>query len=201
MKTAITTFVALFITLAVNAQSSGDLAMASVSYGDKYSENKTDNAVVVAEMLDPNTFLETGKSLESQNDFQGALAELDKALLLNENFAPAHDLKSIVYIKLGRFQKALREANDAIKLDSKLSSAYNHRGIVYYYQANYTQALNDYTRAISLNPEYGNAYFNRALARISVDDEKGAYDDLIRARKLHCQGVDEVLKDLFPDKQ
>jgi tetratricopeptide (TPR) repeat protein len=201
MKTGLLISLFLMSSIISNAQYSTTSGSGDFGYGDHFVDNRASSGSMVSELMNPFTFYEKGKSLERNDDYNGALAEFDKATTLDEGFAEAYDYKAIVYIKLGRFQKALKEVSKALENDPDLAEAYNHWGIILFYQENFTQAINEYTRAITLKPAYGNAYFNRALARLSANDLKGSYDDLIRARNLKCEGIDEVIHEYFPEKE
>ena len=48
----------------------------------------------------------------------------------------------------------------------------------------YSLAIADYNQAIQLKPDFGLAFNNRAKAKAASGDNKGAQDDLRRARDL-----------------
>lgn len=76
-------------------------------------------------------FLQGGDQAK-KGDFQGAIANFDKALALNPNYAEAYNSRGEAHSKLGDKQEAIKDYNQAIALDPKFAAAYSNRGAIYY---------------------------------------------------------------------
>ncbi|WP_159297824.1 serine protease, partial [Microcystis aeruginosa] len=96
-----------------------------------------------------------------QKKYELALADLNKAMKLNPNYALAYSGRGELYYYQKKYDLALADFNKAIELDSKSAMAYNNRGLLYYYQKKYELALADWNKAIELDSKLAMAYSNR----------------------------------------
>ena len=102
-----------------------------------------------------------GGSYSLQKKYELALADLNKAMKLNPNYALAYSGRGELYYYQKKYELALADFNKAIELDSKLAIAYNNRGGIYYNQQKYELALADFNKAIELDSKLAIAYINR----------------------------------------
>jgi tetratricopeptide (TPR) repeat protein len=72
-----------------------------------------------------------GLARYSQGDLGGALADLDRAIALEENNAWALALRGETYRKMGEYEQALADLDRAIALDEKYAWALALRGEIY----------------------------------------------------------------------
>jgi tetratricopeptide (TPR) repeat protein len=70
-----------------------------------------------------------GKTDHDKGDYDSALANLDRAILLDPNNAEAYDSRGEVYASKGDYAHAIADYNEALRLDLRLESAANHRTI------------------------------------------------------------------------
>lgn len=128
-----------------------------------------------------------------QQDYQGAIADYDRAILIDPKFAQAYNNRG--FVKAGQLQDyrgGLADINRAIAIDPKLADAYRNRAELK------TQALHDvrggladYDQAIQLNPKYGLAYGSRGILKHDIlNDKSGGIMDLRQAIKLFQQQGD-----------
>jgi len=96
-----------------------------------------------------------------QQKYELALADFNKAIELNRNYAKAYNNRGLLYIDQQKYELALADFNKAIELDSNFAEAYNNRGNLYQDQKKYELALADYSKAIDINPNDAKAYYNR----------------------------------------
>jgi serine/threonine protein kinase len=110
-------------------------------------------------------------------DFSGALADLDKAIELDPELADAYRDRGTLKIseQLKDVSGALADLDKAIKLDPKNSLAYYNRGAVKNLKkpSDISGALADYNKAIELDPKIFFAYINRAQLKHKLSNLKG----------------------------
>ena len=84
---------------------------------------------------------------------QEALADFDRAIALDANYAQAYANRGQVHRQMNRLDLALADYNKALALDQNYAAAYLGRGQVYRAQGRALEALNDYNRAIQMSAE------------------------------------------------
>jgi tetratricopeptide (TPR) repeat protein len=90
-------------------------------------------------------------------------ADLDKALALDEDFAPAHRMRGVQFVNQKEFDRALEAFDDAIRADREFAEAYADRGAAFF---------------------DGFAALNRASPQTATKDAMRALKDLERATQL-----------------
>jgi tetratricopeptide (TPR) repeat protein len=174
-------------------------------FADENPESKTDEGAFVLQLTGTDTIADakmkeaysyylSAITCEINEDFTGAIKELNKAIEIKPDFAEAYDKRGVVNTKMYNYDKALRDLTKAINLKKNYAEAYSHRGIVQYVLQNFKKADADYTRAIEVNPQYAKAYYNRGLARLMLDDYTGAMLDMRQALDLNCKEAENILQ-------
>jgi tetratricopeptide (TPR) repeat protein/V8-like Glu-specific endopeptidase len=134
-----------------------------------------------------------------KGDYQGALADFDRAIALQPDYAEAYNNRGILkYEKLNDPQGALADYNRVIVLQPNNALAYNNRGNLK--KINDPQgALADLDRAITLQESSANVlksdlastYYNRGnLKYETLNDPQGALADYNRAIALQPDDAD-----------
>jgi tetratricopeptide (TPR) repeat protein len=131
-----------------------------------------------------------GVELESQGRLKEAIAEYDKTLHLDPNFALAYNNRGAAYANLGQFQRAIQDYDEAIRLDPQYTLAYYNRGLAHANLGQFQQAIQDYDEAIRLNPQdawtyydRGNAYYDLGQLERAIQD----YDEAIRLNPEYAE--------------
>jgi tetratricopeptide (TPR) repeat protein len=126
----------------------------------------------------------------SAGDYQGALADYNRAIELNPKMAIAYNNRgSLKENQLQDLQGALSDYDRAIKLNPKMDFAYNNRGLLKTEKLQDIQGgIADFDRAIQINPNYALAYGNRGYVKHDrLNDKTGGITDMQKAAKLFKQ--------------
>ena len=132
-------------------------------------------------------YLNSAQSKLRLDDFDGAIADFDRAIELNPNDAVAiknrGNAKSSKNDKNGAMADYLR----AIELKPNFAVPYNNLGIKYYERREYEKAISSFTRSIELETDpasKANSYVGRANVKEEIKDYSGAIADCLEAIKL-----------------
>ncbi len=148
------------------------------------------------ELLSKNWYSEYEKlltqvnALSSNNDLNGAMDLLGKALAIDPAGHQAYALRGVINYRLGNTDKAMADMNEAIRIKPDKSTYYSDRAYLNNQLRNYEQALADYNKAIELDPE-NMVYSERALIKFGMNQmDPGVAADL----KMH---LDSYYQDDF----
>jgi tetratricopeptide (TPR) repeat protein len=132
-------------------------------------------------------YIASGSQKFEKGDYQGSLADYNRAIQINPNLAIAYNSRGVLKAdKLQDIQSALTDYNRAIQFDPKFALAYKNRGILKEKELQDSKgALADFNRSIQLDPNDASAYYNRGYLKIvKSNDNQGALTDLNRAIQL-----------------
>ena len=117
-------------------------------------------------------------------DFDGALADFNRAIVLHPKYAYAYNDRGNVKADKGDSDGAIADYSRAIDLHPKYAYAYYNRAIVKEEKGDPDGALADYNRAIELDLKDPNAYYGRGNVKKEKGDFNGALADYNRAIEL-----------------
>ena len=141
------------------------------------------NFAVPNNVTAPQDFVSVGKRKLKQEDYQGAIAEFDKALVANPNDVNSLYNRAVVNLELENFDAAISDVGRVIELNPNNAVAYYYRGRSYDYLKDYQSAITNYDEAIRLNAEFAIAYHSRGTGYYYLKDYQSAiadYDEAIR---------------------
>ena len=69
--------------------------------------------------------------LKDQGQFEEAIREYDKSILLNPEHPDSYNGRGVAYVLLGQFERGVQEFDAAIDRDQRFAEAYNNRGLAY----------------------------------------------------------------------
>ena len=140
--------------------------------------------------LNPSAWMYLGRGLnryQSQN-YQGAIADFNKAIELQPKFAGAYSVRGAARVAIGKKKGALADANKAIELQPNYAPNYLTRGATHFGLGNYQEAIADSTKVLELDffdqGTIYNAYVIRAEAHTQLKDYELAIKDYTQAIKL-----------------
>ncbi len=94
---------------------------------------------------------EKGDSYQDKGQWDKAIAEYNKAIELNPEYAEAYYNRGTAYAQgKGQFDQAISDFTKAIELNPKHAKAYNNRGITYYKLDQSDHACDDFQKACEL---------------------------------------------------
>ncbi len=97
-----------------------------------------------------------------------ALASLDRALILNPDFAPGHYNRGNALFALDRHEEALASFDRTLALEPGHVDAYYNRGNALRELRRHDEALASYRRALTLAPDRADIHVNAALTLLRI---------------------------------
>jgi len=131
-----------------------------------------------------------GRELYEKREFTEALMNLNKALDIDPNYAPAYFLRGNIKDNFDDRHGAMKDYNMALEKNPKFTDAFFARGNVKMKLQDYYGAIADFTSCISLNENNIEAYFNRGKAKQFLQAYEDAINDCSKIIQLHPKNVD-----------
>jgi tetratricopeptide (TPR) repeat protein len=154
----------------------------------KVSHNtKSAIAVIAIQQATASDFLIESSEKYKKGDLQGAIADLDKAISLNPDYAEAYNSRGLTYRALKDYQKAIADYDKAIALNPKLALAYTNRGIIYHALKEYPKAIADFDKAIEINANHTYAYNSRGNTYAELKEHAKAIADYTKAIEINSE--------------
>jgi tetratricopeptide (TPR) repeat protein len=131
-----------------------------------------------------------GRDLYEKREFTEALLNLNKALEVDPNYAPAYFLRGNIKDNFDDRHGAMKDYNAAIEKNPKFADAFFARGNVKMKLQDYYGAIADFTSCISFNENNIEAYFNRGKAKQFLQAYEDAINDCTKIIQIHPKNVD-----------
>ncbi|MBO1350662.1 MAG: tetratricopeptide repeat protein [Hormoscilla sp. GUM202] len=135
---------------------------------------------------DANAYLERARAKMILQDYEEAIADIDRAIQQNPKDANAYLERAHANMMLQDYEGAIADIDRAIQQNPKDANAYLERASVNMELQDYESAIADASEAIELKPNFAEAYWLRSEARRELGDEEGAHADEQKAQDLEA---------------
>ena len=178
--------------IGVNGETTSD-AEGRVSYGlgiplEIYLATQN-NFTVPDRIAPPQDFASLGRRKLNQKDYQGAIADFDRALAKNPHDLDVLSGRGEAYYQLGKYDAAIADFDEALQRNSNNSAFLFYRGNSHDKLGEYGKAIADFDKTIRLNPENAVAYYNRGISYNKLGEPKKAIADFNQAINLNPQNA------------
>ena len=120
-----------------------------------------------------------------RRDWDGAIADFDRALQFDPKLAQAYDNRGDAKTETGDFDGAIADFNRALQLNPKYAKAYDNRGLAKLSRGDLDGAMADFNRALQFDPKLAPAYEARGVVKEQKGELDGAIADCNRAIELN----------------
>ncbi len=129
------------------------------------------------------SYLYRGMTHEVQKNIGLAIADYDKAVIIDDRSIAGYKLRArFYYDHMSDYLEALKNYELAIKLNPLDVDAISGRGDSYHMIGQFNQAIKDYSRAIELDNDSAEAYYQRGLSYEQIGEDQKAKED----KELAC---------------
>ena len=186
----------------------------SIEYYNSYLATHTPRAIdFIGRALDFITLL----------DYNSAIKDLDRAIALNNDFAPAYMLRAQARLRLhnaGGAEIEAHKGDDAVKHDGMLRQSlelkafddiisdidraielspnspilYYNKGVALIEFGMYEEAIDQLNKAIEMKPDFAQAYYNRGFVELKKGLRNEGIADLSRAGELGVASAYNLIK-------
>ncbi|MCD4784100.1 MAG: tetratricopeptide repeat protein [Candidatus Eremiobacteraeota bacterium] len=132
----------------------------------------------------PTAFFNHGIASYNKGDYEKAIKQFGRAILLDSDFARPYLWRGMAYENLDNLQKANEDYSRAIDADPAYVSALCKRGSIKSIIGDNNKALDDFNSAILIDPGYAEAFVGRGLVFREVEEFGRAIGDFNRAIDL-----------------
>ncbi|MBE9186359.1 tetratricopeptide repeat protein [Microcoleus sp. LEGE 07076] len=107
----------------------------------------------------------SGRDLQQQRNFGGAIECYERALRIDPNYAAAHNNLGVVKQHSGRLTEAIAHYKKALEINGNFAETASNLGSALAEAGETAEAIAQYQRALSLNPNCAEALINLGLLR------------------------------------
>jgi choline-sulfatase len=126
-------------------------------------------------------------SLEARTDKQAAISDYEKAVSIQENFAPLQRDLGFLQFQQGNYPEAEKHLSRAVALGINDAVLYNDLGISYSRTGRQDKAIESYKQALHLDPNLPQAHLNLGYAYEQLKQSSLAKQEYQRACELDVE--------------
>ena len=135
---------------------------ARASLGSQQSEQRNQGAPVSNPATsDAAAYYNQGVAFFNNGHYDLAIANFNRAIQLNRNYALALNDRGAAYSWKGQHDRAIEDYNRAIAIDPNNALYWRNRGISHSAIGRHGQAISDHTSALAINPNDADTWHNR----------------------------------------
>lgn len=138
-------------------------------------DNQKTGGLELSELEDPEVHSDRGVAYHLAGQIDSAIAEYDKALSVNPDFAYAHSNLGIAYYALGHIDRAVQEFIAAINVDPELAEVHYNLGVAYKSKGEFDAAIRELQWVLHADPEDADCHFQLG----QVHETSGRFDEAI----------------------
>lgn len=145
-----------------------------------------------------------GLAKSSQNKNEDAIRTFDKAISIKEDYAPAHNNRGNILLKIKNFSEAILSFKKAIKYEKNSDNIQLNLGNCYFSNAQYKEAINTYEILIKSNNKFTQAYQALAKSQSLLKEYKksdDAYYKVLEIENNHIEAIIGISNNLFDIKE
>jgi Tfp pilus assembly protein PilF len=146
-----------------------------------------ENPATKKEFLVWSTF-NRGAAYERKAEYDRALADYERVLVLEPQYLLAHYGRGVAYLKKGELTSAKAAFDNALTLNPEFIEALYSRGIVHFDMGMLDKAASDFDAAIALNPEHAAAFSRRGMVYEKRGDFTRAIADYRQTLAIKAEG-------------
>lgn len=136
-------------------------------------------------------FNNRGVAYKFKGEYDRALEDYDRAILLNPGYANAYNNRGVIYRLRGEYDRAIKDYDEAIWLDSNVPASFYNRGIAYTEKQDYDHALGDFDVVLRFNPKNALALYARGIVRLKRGDTQSGAADIAAAKAINSNVAQE----------
>jgi tetratricopeptide (TPR) repeat protein/S1-C subfamily serine protease len=136
---------------------------------------------IISRRQEAYAYLNRGIVKSTLGQKQSAIADYDRAITINPNYAEAYFVRGLEKHNPGQEQAAIADYDRAITINSNYANAYYYRGLAKSHLGQKQAAITDYDRAIAINPSHAEAYYYRGQIKDNAGQKQAAITDYDRA--------------------
>ena len=125
-------------------------------------------------------FLQMGRTDE-------AIAQFNKALEIDRNYAAAHNSLGNALLRIERVDESLAHLQKALELNPNYAEAHNNLGNTLVQMGKWSQAAAHYTRAFEIDPRYAEAHNNLGALLLQMGRVDESFAHLQRALEIDSE--------------
>lgn len=130
------------------------------------------------------SYLLRGVASTYLDDNKSALADFNKAIELQPDYADTYKMRGSTRFLFADYQGAISDFTKAIELQPKIAENYAQRGRFYAISGDYPTGIKDFTKAIELQSDNGDYYAGRGDFYNAIGDYQKALQDYNQAIKF-----------------
>jgi len=113
-----------------------------------------------------------------------AIADINKALILQPNNEKILNDRGLLLTKFGRIREAMNDFNRSLEINPGFAEVYNNRGMLKAMTGKFDGAEKDFTLALGIDPTLGYVWMNRAHCNNQTGNFRQALEDAGKAIEL-----------------